>query len=117
VVIHADHSSICKFNAIDDGACELVIETIAEETKRALGSPSTLKLESLYDGQSIDDFASVSEDEIFREYALVRATTCQHALQGPQGPFAKNRVCHNDEYKFSTAKAIRYNRHGRPRQE
>ncbi|KIN02921.1 hypothetical protein OIDMADRAFT_144079 [Oidiodendron maius Zn] len=36
VAMHADHSSICKFSAGDDLACELVMETIATEVERAL---------------------------------------------------------------------------------
>jgi len=34
--MHADHSSICKFSAADDPACELVIQTIAADVERAL---------------------------------------------------------------------------------
>lgn len=34
--MHADHSSICKFSAASDPACELVIETIATDVERAL---------------------------------------------------------------------------------
>ncbi|RYP49468.1 hypothetical protein DL768_004827 [Monosporascus sp. mg162] len=37
VAIHANHSTICKFDPIDSSTCELVLGTIAAETGRALG--------------------------------------------------------------------------------
>ena len=36
MAMHADHSTICKFRAGDDPACELVMETIAAGVERAL---------------------------------------------------------------------------------
>jgi hypothetical protein len=38
VPIDADHSLICKFSAMDDGACELVIGTIVLEIENCLNS-------------------------------------------------------------------------------
>ena len=34
--MHADHSSICKFSAGDNPACELAMKTIAMDVERAL---------------------------------------------------------------------------------
>ncbi|SCB65545.1 unnamed protein product [Fusarium graminearum] len=36
IAIHADHSTICKFDSPDSLACELVLGTIADEVERAL---------------------------------------------------------------------------------
>ncbi|ENH71185.1 Nephrocystin-3 [Fusarium oxysporum f. sp. cubense race 1] len=36
IAMHADHSTICKFDSSDSPACELVLGTIADEVDRAL---------------------------------------------------------------------------------
>ena len=36
VAMHADHSSICKFDSADSPGCELVLGTITMELERAL---------------------------------------------------------------------------------
>ncbi|KAH7230968.1 hypothetical protein BKA59DRAFT_321505 [Fusarium tricinctum] len=36
IAMHADHSTICKFDSPDNLACELVLGTIADEVERAL---------------------------------------------------------------------------------
>ncbi len=36
VAIPANHSTICKFNSVEDPRCELVLSTIAKEVERAL---------------------------------------------------------------------------------
>ncbi|RKK30690.1 hypothetical protein BFJ66_g16191 [Fusarium oxysporum f. sp. cepae] len=36
IAMHADHSTICKFDSLDNPACELVLGTIADEVDRAL---------------------------------------------------------------------------------
>ncbi|EXL66121.1 hypothetical protein FOPG_17688 [Fusarium oxysporum f. sp. conglutinans race 2 54008] len=36
IAMHADHSTICKFDSFDSPACELVLGTIADEIDRAL---------------------------------------------------------------------------------
>ncbi|RYC82197.1 hypothetical protein BFJ63_vAg14905 [Fusarium oxysporum f. sp. narcissi] len=36
IAMHADHSTICKFDSLDSPACELVLGTIADEVDRAL---------------------------------------------------------------------------------
>ncbi|KAL7754809.1 hypothetical protein ACKLNR_015149 [Fusarium oxysporum f. sp. zingiberi] len=36
IALHADHSTICKFDSLDSPACELVLGTIADEVDRAL---------------------------------------------------------------------------------
>jgi hypothetical protein len=41
VAMHADHSSICKFDSDTIAACELVLGIIAAELKRALGLKRT----------------------------------------------------------------------------
>ncbi|RKK21427.1 hypothetical protein BFJ67_g17279 [Fusarium oxysporum f. sp. cepae] len=41
IAMHADHSTICKFDSFDSPACELVLGTIADEIDRALTMDGT----------------------------------------------------------------------------
>jgi hypothetical protein len=41
LALDLDHGEICKFASIDEGNCELVLETIASEIERALAMDST----------------------------------------------------------------------------
>lgn len=36
IAMEADHSTICKFDSLENPACELVLGTIADEVDRAL---------------------------------------------------------------------------------